>query len=611
VSVFNRRVKIESNLNGNNGSWTNTDDVNSKVSNQKKPVVFESKDKKREDKDNKNKNQSVRVMMANVCKLSLSGDSEKCTGSHYHKLPKFKSGKAPLTGAKRRIAETTPLCYKVSELVLCTLGKLCNQEYNNTAHWHDSDFFMSGSKEDTDGKETLSNDPESYLEDDVDGIWTTESDEIPGVNSLFTTDPDDLARLIKEAKSEFQKRSGIQEEISREQNDSASTEIVDSKIPDGQMELDDGDDNDDDSEQSYESEYSDIGISIGNVYRDVYVRSDETIEYEEYETKLWNDREDHDESVGTFINTLGRIEDNKSESTPTVNDEHVFSDSENSDSSSDDDDQSIISQLTEETIRTRSIRTNSFRSSVTTPTTSDTTKTPISISIPVTRTSLFVAPVETADVQIPLEVRDIYKINYKDLLPNEKLRRVTIGVNLKNMRTSDTFIQSICSFFEKFILDGQVPCVKLEKSDRMSVLKLKEKNLKRYNFIGRVLGFGEQGIKVSTQFDEGLSYTMTGVYNYSIEEDIYDQLYQKLLVDRGFQAFGAASGEVWNFALPVVLQHITTTYPEYITEDHRNTALFTAMKFINKRVEEFQIGHSSLPLSTTGRALNVTKSLIK
>jgi hypothetical protein len=184
-------------------------------------------------------------------------------------------------------------------------------------------------------------------------------------------------------------------------------------------------------------------------------------------------------------------------------------------------------------------------------------------------------------------------------------------VNLKNMRTSDTFVQSICTFFESFILNGQVPCVKLEKNDRMSVLKLKEKNLKRYNFIGRVLGFGEQGIKVSTQFDEGLSYTMTGVYNYSIEEDIYDQLYQKLLVDRGFQSYGAASGEVWNFALPVVLQHITTTYPEYITEDHRNTALFTAMKFINKRVEEFQIGHSSLPLSTTGRALNVPKTLIK
>jgi hypothetical protein len=609
--VFGERIKIESDLNGNNGSWTNTDDVNNNATNQKKPQVYESKDKKREDKDNKNKNHSVRVMMANVCKLSLSGESEKCVGSHYHKLPKFKSGKAPLTGAKRRIAETTPLCYKVSDLVLCTLGKLCNQEYNNTAHWHDSDFFMSGSSDQTNNKETLSNDPESYLEDDVEGIWTTESEEIRGVNSLWTTDPEDLARITKDAKMEFQNRSARQDKISREQNDSESTEIIDSAIPNNKMELDDGNVSDDDTEQSYGSDCSNVGLSIGDVYNDAYVPSDQTIEQEEYETMLWNDRDDHDESVGTFKNTLGRIENNNSESTPYVDIEHVFSDSDDGEPSSDDDDHSVISQLTEETIRTRTARTSYSRPSISTPTTSDTTTTPISVSIPVIRTSSSVGPVDTTGIQTPLEVRDIYKINYKDLLPNEKLRRVTIGVNLKNMRTSDTFVQSICSFFESFILNGQVPCVKLEKSDRMSVLKLKEKNLKNYNFIGRVLGFGEQGIRVSTQFDEGLSYTMTGVYNYSIEEDIYDQLYQKLLVDRGFQAFGAASGEVWNFALPVVLQHITTTYPEYITEDHRNTTLFTAMKFINKRVEEFQIGHSSLPLSTTGRALNVTKSLIK
>lgn len=107
---FDEHHVVRSQLNGNNGEWTNTDDIKGKA-----PVFANVKAQGNGD--------NYAVMCAR---------KDKCIKEeHYHLKPK----KDPLKGAKRRLAEKVILC-KTSDLVKCPNGVECYAVIKGTDHYH-------------------------------------------------------------------------------------------------------------------------------------------------------------------------------------------------------------------------------------------------------------------------------------------------------------------------------------------------------------------------------------------------------------------------------------------------------------------------------------------
>lgn len=144
-----------SHLNGNNGSWTNTDDhKSSSASNKarknekemkqhKKTPKQEHRDKQAEYKNNKNgqnNNNRKRVRDNYVQVIQPCNDSFQpgwtCDMPHYHARKKLVA-----VGAKKRMLDKgyssgLPYCADVKSLVLCTVKRdICNKLVNNL-HYH-------------------------------------------------------------------------------------------------------------------------------------------------------------------------------------------------------------------------------------------------------------------------------------------------------------------------------------------------------------------------------------------------------------------------------------------------------------------------------------------
>lgn len=120
----NELIHVASQLNGNNGEATNTDDI--------KKGAKGGKNIARNSEKTRNNNEGNKKNAIKVCDKSLRKEACK-NREHYHvkQAPKHKK----FDGAKRRLAMGTPLCKPASKLELCVIPN-CYELFPDYLHWH-------------------------------------------------------------------------------------------------------------------------------------------------------------------------------------------------------------------------------------------------------------------------------------------------------------------------------------------------------------------------------------------------------------------------------------------------------------------------------------------